>query len=208
MFCFVLFCVALIVCFVCIFSVHELCVLFFSFFVLYIRCITEANIDIIAKRKGGIEFGTDVPLVTQNIILKFFEREKEREEYDNIIKDYEIKGATAPNATNFNCDSGFERERDKSDCKIYFRLCVIKTKELERKQAPIKQEKDNKAQKMGGKRRKIMPSVPESNDEEHDHESENITIHMLHLHILLIDYEMIYLVCNILKMDILLKQRV
>ena len=45
-----------------------------------------------------------------NIILKFCEKEKEREEYDNIIKVNEIKGATTPNATNFNCDFGFDRE--------------------------------------------------------------------------------------------------
>ena len=86
---------------------------FFSFTVCTSGALSTApNIDIIVERKGGIEFGTGVPLVTQNIILKFFEKEKEREEYDNIIKGYEIKGATAPNATNFNCDFGVERERE------------------------------------------------------------------------------------------------
>ena len=75
---------------------------------------TAPNIDIIVKREerereGGIEFGTGVPLVRQNIILKIFDKEKEREECDNIIKGYEIKGATAPNARNFNCDFGFGR---------------------------------------------------------------------------------------------------
>ena len=91
---------------------------FFSFSCCALGALSTApNIDIIVKkeerkREGGIEFGTGVPLVTHNIILKFFEKEKEREEYDNIIKGYEIKGATAPNATNFNCDFGFERERE------------------------------------------------------------------------------------------------
>ena len=101
--------------FVCLFFVHELCVLFFSFsFYAPGTLLSAPNIDIIGngeERERGIEFGTGLPLVAQNIILKFFEKEKEREESDNIIKGCEIKGATAPNATNFNYDFGFERER-------------------------------------------------------------------------------------------------
>ena len=46
-----------------------------------------------------------VPVTTTtNDIDNCFEREREGEEGS------EIKGATAPNTTNFNCDFGFERE--------------------------------------------------------------------------------------------------
>ena len=59
------------------------------------------------KREGGIEFGTGTSLVTHNTILKFFEKEKEkgREEYDNIMF-WEMKPKTisewGKNQTNKN----------------------------------------------------------------------------------------------------------
>ena len=45
-------------------------------------------------------------------MFKSFQKGTEIDEYDHIIKGYEVKDATPPNETNFNCDFGFELERE------------------------------------------------------------------------------------------------
>ena len=52
---------------------------------------TAPNIDIIVEREerereGGIEFGTGAPFVTQNIILKFFEKKKKEKNMIILLK--------------------------------------------------------------------------------------------------------------------------
>ena len=47
---------------------------------------TINDIDNCFEREGRIEVGTGVPLVTHNMILKFFWKKTKKEEYNHIIK--------------------------------------------------------------------------------------------------------------------------